>query len=411
MQTWRKLWYETIQPDATGNNPVSGFTVFKDDKSPGLSDKSKGYLDRVLGDAFVEFEQRHGENFERADLPFAGKFNVFDGGYFGRDEGKPFCVLTFRQLNSILSNKAKLGSDQRGISIIWTDIFADIVKWQERFTEISRSEPVQTSLAVFEHAIDKFEDYDHGAYSIRKLSWKASHWMDNEVGEWQPIKSPEEPGWKFRDGGDLSSEDDISAHVEFSGLKRLTFNFPGNKETYPGKRIKKDETGRFIDNGVNIALTITLEGVACTAPFNGAAYRGDIWMNTFAGNVDDIGVAGVIAHELGHNMGQAYADSSVDKNYGRPKTKPIPGIPFPKAVPQGDVYGERGHRGTHCAKGVKNKSATNYAAKTSSALKEHTCIMFGASDMTDPKEFTFCPDCVLYIQAEDLRDIRKSWTR
>jgi hypothetical protein len=250
----------------------------------------------------------------------------------------------------------------------------------------------------------------HGSYAVKRIKWKATHWMDNEVGEWMPIASPDHPGWTHRHGGSFDSEEDIRAHLEFRDMRHIAFKFPDSKPAYPGKRIGKDETGRLCQKGVNIAISLAIEGVACSTNINGAALNGDIWMNTFAGEVHEIGVAGVIAHELGHNMGQAYADVSIDPTFGRPKSKPIPGIPFPKGVPEGDVYGEHGHRGTHCANGVADKTAKDFDSSGSNAFNEHTCIMFGASNMEDSKEFEFCPDCLTYIRAENLEDIRKSWS-
>jgi hypothetical protein len=140
---------------------------------------------------------------------------------------------------------------------------------------------------------------------------------------------------------------------------------------------------------------------------NGAALQGDIWMNTFAGEADPVGMAVVIAHELGHNMGQAYANKSADGYFGRPSSKPIPGYPFPASVPHGFIYGGHDHQGTHCARGIKDRTAKSF--QTDAAFKERTCVMFGASDIADSSGHSFCPDCNEYIRAENLEDIRKSW--
>jgi hypothetical protein len=246
------------------------------------------------------------------------------------------------------------------------------------------------------------------------LKWKVTHWFDPasvENDKWKKIEKNTDPGFLNSTGGALTSEADIKSHVSFSGLNKLTFKFPDSKASYPGKILTRNANGEFIDKGYVIGLTLEVSGIAYSTNFNGMALQGIIWMNTFAGSVDYVGMAGVIAHELGHNMGQAYGDKNADSYFGRPNNKPMPGIPFPKPIPDGDVYGGHGHQGTHCAKGVINKKSSSFQDGISTAFQEHTCVMYGASDMNDSKEFTFCSDCLTYIKAEDLSDIHKSWTK
>ena len=133
-------------------------------------------------------------------------------------------------------------------------------------------------------------------------------------------------------------------------------------------------------------------------------------MTTFGGNIKENGLGKVLLHELGHNMGQVYSDKSVDKTFGRPAIKSIPGIPFPEAVPVGIVYGEHGHAGTHCASGLSSVTKKMSDYQKEKAFKEHTCIMFGSSDMQSNKLYEYCDKCITYIRAEDLCDIRKDWS-
>lgn len=198
--------------------------------------------------------------------------------------------------------------------------------------------------------------------------------------------------------------------LESIRLNQLRFNFPKTKDGYPGKILKCNTSGEFSDNGQVLGVSFEIKGIACSTNTNGQAINGIIWMNTFAGRVQPVGMAGVIAHELGHNMGQAYGDKNADDYFGRPNGKPIPGIPFPKPIPEGNVYGNHGHQGTHCATGVKDKAQKDFSDENSTAFQEHECLMFGSADMDDSKEFHFCPECLSYIRAENLHDIQRSWS-
>ena len=158
-------------------------------------------------------------------------------------------------------------------------------------------------------------------------------------------------------------------------------------------------------------MSIAINGFGAERGINGAAVHGNIWMNTFGGKVKPTGLAGVVLHELGHNMGQVYADKAIDTTFGRLPAKQVPGIPFPAGVPTGLVYGGRDHTGTHCAIGISDRTAPSF--QTVAAWTQKKCIMFGGADMVEEKkrfEYNFCENCRKYIRAEDLSDIRKSWT-
>src|SRR5690606_2707448 len=410
--TWRALEYETIQPIATGDERLTDFTTFTPDKKPGLPAQSQAYLDKVLGQGFVAFKEAGKGEFALSDLPDNGKFNVLDASYVGKPAGKKFLVATPGQLNDILSQKAKLRAEKRAVSIIWSDYLAERKPWSQKFIHLFKGGDRFTGFSIFEKAIATSASGIIGSYTIASLKWSAPHWYDfaaPEDARWKKILGPADPGASFRAGGTFASEEDIKAHVQFAGMNKLIFSFPDSKNDYPGKKIKRTDSGEFTDSGAIIGLSVEIEGTAYATNFNGMALNGVIWMNTFAGQVADVGMAGVIAHELGHNMGQAYGDKTADKPVGRPLDRPIPGFPFPKPVPEGNVYGEHGHRGTHCATGVKNKGQEFFTGKGNTAFSEHECLMFGASDMMDAKEFDFCPDCLNYIKVEDLSDIHKSW--
>ena len=159
-----------------------------------------------------------------------------------------------------------------------------------------------------------------------------------------------------------------------------------------------------------VRIEFLLQGSAAKCNINGAAQGGNIWMCTFNGNVNAVGMGGVLLHELGHNMGQAYAnrtvglDTSDNVNFGRQDAGKIPGIDFPAGVPGGDIYAGKGHRGTHCAHGVADKTLADYNSATG-----NDCLMFGSANMNSATKIYFCDNCKKYIKAENLSDIRKTW--
>ena len=137
-------------------------------------------------------------------------------------------------------------------------------------------------------------------------------------------------------------------------------------------------------------------------------------MSTFGGNFKTGGLISTLLHELGHNLGQAYADKTVDPTYGRSNGNAIPGIPFPPGVPEGIVYGGKDHLGTHCAAGVSKelRAEPSYAKPYETAVKiqqQATCIMFGSGDMNSSTLRSYCDQCRKFIKATDADDLTKHW--
>jgi hypothetical protein len=250
----------------------------------------------------------------------------------------------------------------------------------------------------------------HGAFSIQEITWKTTDWFDTAKGVWKPITSHVDPGYEYRNPITLNDEVDIKAHIEFQDCHTLKIKLPSSAEhkNYPANKLPKDASGKLTSRGFPVQILINIFGCYVEADFNGAALEGDIWMTTFAGSSVDNGLGTVLLHELGHNMGQVYANKTTDATFGRPVSNQIPGIPFPPDVNNGGIsYGEHDHTGTHCAAGLLNKAAHSF--QTAEAFSQATCIMFGASDLKSKKVYDFCGECKTYIKAEDLSSIRKYW--
>ncbi|MDG5816823.1 peptidoglycan-binding protein [Chitinispirillales bacterium ANBcel5] len=403
VENWRKLWYEMVQPEARGSNSISDFTFFNEDRSPGLSSESTNYMKSVLDDCFVEFEPLNVTTYTREDLPSNGDFNIVDGSYIRKDAGKKAVVMTRRQGLDILNKKRKYTDNNRAVSAVWSDYLAIEVEWRQKFDEIFAPGRVHTKPFVFENSLDK------GQLSINKIIWHASHWYDMSSSEWKPTEEGD-PGCAFNTKREITDKDDIKEHISFLDFRTITIAFPSSKNTFPGKLIPRDSDLCFIHRNHFIGLSIEIEGVGYNL-INGAALRGNIHLSTHAGNIHPVGMARTLVHELAHNMGQVYADKQTDARFGRPASKVIPGVPFPKAVPEGYVYGDRGHTGTHCAYGlgVVLRSSPDYSKNRQAGVMRR-CIMYGAGNMALSRHFEFCPDCRKHIKAEDLGDVRRSWT-
>ena len=112
-------------------------------------------------------------------------------------------------------------------------------------------------------------------------------------------------------------------------------------------------------------------------------------------------LAATICHELGHAMGLTPYPS------GTWKVPPPRGLPNPDVIPTGLVYDSNFmHVGTHCAFSI---SATD-RAKAKFDGKAGTCIMFGSGgDEVPPKRGDYCADCLKYLKARKLHDIRGRW--
>ena len=82
-------------------------------------------------------------------------------------------------------------------------------------------------------------------------------------------------------------------------------------------------------------------------------------MATNGGDAHDTGLACVLMHEMGHNMGQTYlakariADAAM-RGWGRHADWDIAGIDPPDAVDAGLYYAGHGHQGCHCAHGLSD---------------------------------------------------------
>jgi hypothetical protein len=406
--TWRKLEYETIHPKATGDQRLTDQTFYRPDKGPGFSDGMTRFLDKTLATTFVEFKEVHKACFLKDDFPHKGEYNIVHGENILHLRGSTRALIGTMDLMDEAVKKYKKNDDnKRSVSINWCDYIVESTPWVETFSQLSGEDQIVsvTTAMVFERAVDSDGLYTHGDYFLKGIRWKPTHYEDSGV--WKEIKQAGDPGYDFRGGGIIDEEDEIKAHVTYLNAWGIEFKWPSGKAHYPGAKIGRDGK-HFKDKGKRLRMSMQMNGIGWTAGFNGLAWKGNIWMNSFGGTQKDpVGVGVVIAHELGHNMGQGYGGK--DLHAARGRKEGVPGIPFPKYVTEGDIYVDHGHRGIHCAKGILDKTRKDYSVPWRTNIDEHECIMFGAMEMGSSKEYPYCDECGKYIRAEELTDIKKAW--
>ncbi len=404
--SWRRLEYETIHPKATGGQRLTDYTYYQDDKGPGFSDGMVAFMDKALSPVFVEFKEVHKACFLKDDFPEEGKYNIVDAKVVRRDAGNRALISTMELLDLAVFSYKKNTANKRSVSISWCDYIVERADWRDTYTEITGpTYKAPNKMMLFEKVPDSGGGYSHGDYFLQGIRWKVTDYLDGTT--WKPVTHPDDPGYAWKGGAIIDEEDEIKEHITYVDAWAVGINFPATKAHYPGKKIGRDGE-YFKDKGHRLRLSVTMNGRGWTANFNGLALQGKIWMNSYAGRQKDpAGVGVVIAHELGHNMGQGYGGKDLS-NRGR--TNPIAGIPFPKYVTEGNIYVDHGHRGIHCANGIADKSRTDYSVPWDVSMAEHKCIMFGAMDMGSSTAFPYCEECTPRIRAEELTDIRKDWT-
>ncbi len=412
---WRKLKHATWQPTNSGDDRCTDYTKFGAD--PGLSADSKSYFAETLGKVFIEWDDSKAEYFAKADLPAAGAHNVIDADYVEKDAGKKVVVVTDPQADAIRIAKAgALESDKLTVTTLLVDHIAFAASWTQSFTELGRPLERATTVRVFKKAISADLTFAHGAFPIKELKWRATHYQDGAL--WKPIAAAGDPGFADKGWSAITAEAKIRAHVDFVNWGKVGFKLPADDASYPGAKLPVDGDGDL--TGANAAgdrkkvrIELYVTGVGATFGVNALALQGTINLNTHGGAVHSVGMGRTLLHELGHNMGQSYVkkleDGSAGDNFARAAATKVPGLDFPDRVATGFVYVGHGHTGNHCAFGLSdaNRATDPFDA---AGFAERKCILFGSGDMSLSDKYEFCEHCTKHIRAENLSDIRRTWT-
>jgi hypothetical protein len=231
--------------------------------------------------------------------------------------------------------------------------------------------------------------------AVEQLYWKATEYKS--WGFWHNITADDDPGGDKRGRNDVASAG-FSDWLEFSDCHTVKFKLPDAiKEWMKAKKVK---------------ITVFVKLAKFQIPCNAAGWHGYVLMGIDGGQATKEGVVDTFCHEMGHNLGQVYADKSVDPDYGFAPANAIPNLAFAPGVPAGTAYGKLGHIGTHCAFGI---SATDrQTAVTNKDIGPYfasaRCVMYGANDMKSTTMRPFCDECLKALLAIDGSDITKDWT-
>lgn len=231
--------------------------------------------------------------------------------------------------------------------------------------------------------------------TIEEMCWLAVSYQQG--GTWHAISGSGDPGWDKAGRNDVDAAD-YGDWLDFSDCHTLKIKLP------------RDVQDWMRANKVKIQVFVKLWKF--WPECNAAGWHGYVLMGTDGGHASPEGIIDTFCHEMGHNLGQAYADKAVDPTYGFDAVNEIPNMPFPAGVPAGLPYGGLGHTGTHCAFGIsasdRQTAVTN--GDISPYFSSAKCVMYGANDMTSTNSRPFCDDCLKFIKAIDGSDITKDWT-
>ena len=418
LEAWRRLQFETWQPRTDGNaaTKLSSWTLGGVAGTPGISPAATGHLYQTFAGAatgtradrakacFIDWQQREAGFYSKNTLesqswiPVSGGTKMipsWDAAFFDETPGNKVTVLTWGQIVQ-LAQTLNSAPDKKLNQIVFADFVATAKAWSQSF-DVMGAGPVIPDKNMLPWNITS------GAVasdSITSIQWIA-YVDDGSGGGW--VEDPDGLGYQM-----LNTKADIDSHVRIEKVRRLRISLPNDPAhaDYPGTyKASKPATHQ-------VAFKIFIEGKGWSwGDINGCALGGVIAMNRYAaslglGTVHPIGLTNVVIHEIGHNMGQAYGDKTIDPTFGRSPANMIPGIDNPRSVASGgDLYGGHGHTGTHCAFGL---SATDKAC-ASFGGKSGSCVMFGADNMAKSSKGTWCDNCKTYIRGTHLDDVRKHW--
>jgi hypothetical protein len=386
---WRRLEYELIQPKP---DDLTGFTVFRDDKTLGLSDAMQTIIDKKLKGTGTEFKKASvGTFYSGSDLHHGGTYNIFDGKYFRVATGKKVVAIDESQYDDLQAKKGSSPQDKKTMQIIFADFYGDQsdVDVTIPIDALTLTQPIPSPSGVFRNTLKT------GATGVKKISWKAVNYQKD--GKWVPIAASTDPGWAHRAATDVPNNDaNVDAWIKFDDYRSVTVNLPDSKPTDPGKLLTID--------GVKVQLAVSITFIGSKFSANAAGWHGFIDMSTRATWATG-GLMRTLLHELGHNMGLAYGSKTVDATYGRAAKYEIPGIPFPDGVPTGFVYGGHGHTGMHCAQGLTDdeRKEASYGKLTGK------CILFGQGDMSKDVTPDYCDLCTEHFRSTEADELTRHW--
>ena len=150
----------------------------------------------------------------------------------------------------------------------------------------------------------------------------------------------------------------------------------------------------MIAGGKKISVNVTF--YCALGPFLGESDGSKGWLQLIVVKQKEQVVNDVLAHELGHTMGQV--------------TKVVPG--GLKGSDHGRRYDANGHQGPHCADGMSDDDYAKGKGKKGTAYEgdfrgkpECTCIMYGENGEGSTCVGKYCARCQPFIKAQALTSL------
>lgn len=442
---WRQLESEFVIPHSDLRQGWDTI-VNNDDDAPGPHPDFEAAIKRILDPLFIElnFPDTFRAVYTAADINAlladrggANTFIIPGARISPRLTADKNCTfMSPKDLDDLRSRALKNPADDpRRLKLVWTDMLpktladdddkvidaspGEYVHYFENATPVDKETLNGNLLAALRNPVCKDAD---DLWGVQKAYWRLAGYRkagsDDAWRVWDSYQGADSEdrealnelaGYWWPQEVLPTSEAEASKWVEFVSLRKFKMKLPN---TDP------DDPGQYLNwNGYEhkVLLTVGLRHFQTGA--NANAIQGKIRMTPCLGLGTADGVARTLCHEIGHNLGHAYFENKGKKERdgrGRLTGYKIPGIDFDAYVPVGSFYGGRGHKGAHCAHGLK-------AAGLLAGLKDDTkftgptyqidtnCVLFGQGDQTKTVKFDYCPDCTRYIRASDALTVTKNW--
>jgi len=403
-QNWRKLKYISVHPKPEDPSKVSDFGSLNGDGNPGFSNNLKSTLEKTMEQAFIELESTRLDWYDATKVNSSNIVAATHVEKTGAD--KTVAVLTDSQVDTVRNSDGADGQAQADtFSIYWTDFYMDSEKEIPAAYTLSSNQQDNIDVLVgsdIAYAFDPtIEDETVGC--VKEIKWKLHEIQDGAA--WRAVVDGDLQGGMSALSGLNAWQTVVAAdYAKFFKLKnwrkyKITLpttgaTDPGNLLNYNGRRFK-----------IRYSVVFRAHEVFACA----AAIRGTVNIASGAGDIDAKTLAASLSHEMGHNMGQGYLDSSGPcNNHARDNADRISGLTVPAVVPDGYIYCEHiagAGQGVHCAYGLsKYQRGKNPIYSPASA----NCTMYDC-DTPRPNP-DFCENCLKLVKAEKLDDVTKDWS-